>query len=48
MSSLLELVPVGADEDTVYDGFVTWAAGRGIELYHAQEEAVKRPAQGAA
>ncbi|MDZ8171457.1 DEAD/DEAH box helicase [Microbacterium xanthum] len=40
MSSLLELVPVGADEDTVYDGFVTWAAARGIELYPAQEEAV--------
>lgn len=46
MSSLLELVPVGADEDTVYDGFVTWAAGRGIDLYPAQEEAVIELAAG--
>ena len=46
MSSLLELVPVGADEDTVYDGFVSWAEARGIRLYPAQDEAVIELAAG--
>ncbi len=28
------------DADTLYDGFVTWASARGLELYPAQDEAV--------
>ncbi|WP_051191783.1 DEAD/DEAH box helicase [Microbacterium luticocti] len=30
----------GADADSVYDGFVSWAADRGLTLYPAQDEAV--------
>jgi hypothetical protein len=37
--SLLDAVPRGADDDTVYLGFVEWAAERGLTLYPAQDEA---------
>lgn len=40
MLSLLDAVPRGADDDTVYGGFVDWAAARGLTLYPAQDEAV--------
>jgi superfamily II RNA helicase len=45
--SLLDLVPAGADDDTVYTGFVEWAEGRGIALYPAQDEAVIELVSGA-
>ncbi|MDE0545129.1 RNA helicase [Microbacterium sp. C7(2022)] len=47
MPQLTDLVPPGADEDVVYDGFVTWASGRGLTLYPAQDEAVIEIASGA-
>ena len=37
---LVDLVPAGAGADAAYDGFVQWAAGRGLTLYPAQEEAI--------
>jgi superfamily II RNA helicase len=36
---LLELLATGSGEDHVYETFVTWAEGQGIELYPAQAEA---------
>lgn len=45
--ALTDAVPVGATADAVYDGFVAWATGRGIELYPAQDEAVMELASGA-
>ena len=39
-ASLLERVPLGADADAVYEGFVEWAAERGFTLYPAQDEAI--------
>jgi superfamily II RNA helicase len=30
----------GADPDTLYDAFTSWAAGQGLELYSAQSEAL--------
>ncbi|MGZ0712058.1 DEAD/DEAH box helicase (plasmid) [Coraliomargarita sp. W4R53] len=47
MPQLTDLVPLGADEDTVYDGFVRWAESRGLSLYPAQDEAVIEIASGA-
>ncbi|MEJ1154393.1 DEAD/DEAH box helicase [Microbacterium marmarense] len=47
MPLLTDLVPLGADEDTVYDGFVQWATSRGLTLYPAQDEAVIEIASGA-
>ncbi|WP_396667401.1 DEAD/DEAH box helicase [Microbacterium sp. R86528] len=47
MPLLTDLVPPGADEDTVYDGFVQWATSRGLTLYPAQDEAVIEIASGA-
>ncbi|MEV8267423.1 DUF3516 domain-containing protein [Microbacterium sp. NPDC076911] len=47
MPQLTDLVPPGADEDTVYDGFVQWASSRGLTLYPAQDEAVIEIASGA-
>ncbi|WP_431803696.1 DEAD/DEAH box helicase [Microbacterium sp. bgisy203] len=44
---LLELVPPGATADAAYDGFVTWADGRGLTLYPAQDEAVMELVSGA-
>ncbi|WP_127794381.1 RNA helicase [Agromyces sp. LHK192] len=39
---LLALLPQGSDAepDALYEGFVTWAEGRGLNLYPAQDEAV--------
>jgi superfamily II RNA helicase len=45
--SLLDLVPVGSDDDAVYTGFVEWVEGRGISLYTAQDEAVIELVSGA-
>lgn len=45
--SLLDAVPAGADADDAYDGFVAWAADRGLALYSAQEEAIIELASGA-
>ncbi len=47
MTPLLEHVPVGADPDAVYLGFVEWAASRGLTLYPAQDEAVIEIVSGA-
>ncbi len=44
---LVDLVPAGAGADAVYDGFVQWAAGRGLTLYPAQDEAVMELVSGA-
>jgi superfamily II RNA helicase len=38
--SLAELVPAEPDPDALYDAFSSWCAGRGIELYLAQQEAL--------
>jgi superfamily II RNA helicase len=38
--ALVDQLPPGADADAVYEAFVTWASGRGLELYPAQEEAL--------
>ncbi|MFT4051080.1 MAG: DUF3516 domain-containing protein [Microbacterium sp.] len=45
--ALVDLVPRGASPDAVYDGFVAWAAGRGLTLYPAQDEAVMELVSGA-
>jgi hypothetical protein len=47
MPLLTDLVPRGADDDAIYDGFVRWAEGRGLALYPAQDEAVIEIASGA-
>lgn len=47
MTPLLENVPVGADPDAVYLGFVEWAASRGLTLYPAQDEAIIEIVSGA-
>ena len=47
MTSLLSLVPVGADPDAVYSGFVEWAGSRGLTLYPAQDEAIIEIVSGA-
>lgn len=44
---LVDLVPAGAGAEAVYDGFVQWAAGRGLTLYPAQDEAVMELVSGA-
>ena len=46
-TALTEAVPPGASADAAYDGFVRWAAGRGLELYPAQDEAVMELVSGA-
>ncbi len=46
-TTLTEAVPPGASADAAYDGFVRWAAGRGLELYPAQDEAVMELVSGA-
>ena len=47
MTPLLEHVPIGADPDAVYLGFVDWAGSRGLTLYPAQDEAVIEIVSGA-
>ena len=37
---LVAALPDAADPDAVFDAFATWAAGRGLPLYPAQEEAL--------
>lgn len=44
---LLDLAPSPYDADAMYDAFVEWAAGRGIEPYPAQHEAVIEIVSGA-
>ncbi|MFE1646414.1 DEAD/DEAH box helicase [Microbacterium sp. P01] len=46
-TSLLDLIPRGAGDDAIYEGFVEWAEGRGLGLYPAQDEAVIEIASGA-
>jgi superfamily II RNA helicase len=38
--TLTELVPTSPDPDALFDTFAEWAAGRGLSLYPAQEEAL--------
>ena len=45
--SLLELIPVGADADAAYDGFVEWTTSQGLTLYPAQDEAIIEIVSGA-
>jgi hypothetical protein len=45
--ALLDRIPVGADDDAVYAGFVAWAGERGLSLYPAQDEAVIELVSGA-
>ena len=45
--SLLDAVPPNADADAAYEGFASWAAGRGLTLYPAQDEAVIELVSGA-
>ncbi len=45
--ALLDRVPVGADPDAVYDGFVAWAADQGLTLYPTQDEAAIELVSGA-
>ena len=45
--TLLARVPVGADADSAYTGFVKWATDRGISLYPAQDEAIIELVSGA-
>ncbi|MCD2170745.1 DUF3516 domain-containing protein [Microbacterium sp. JC 701] len=47
MTPLLEHVPVGADADAAYLGFVEWAGSRGLTLYPAQDEAIIEIVSGA-
>jgi superfamily II RNA helicase len=46
-ASLISLLPLEFDEDTVFGAFETWASSRGITLYPAQEEAVIEIVSGA-
>ena len=39
-ASLAERVPEVPDADSLYEAFSGWAAGRGLELYPAQQEAL--------
>jgi superfamily II RNA helicase len=45
--SLTDLLPRGADPDTVYERFAEWSAGRGLELYPHQDEALIEIVSGA-
>ncbi|WP_353807509.1 DEAD/DEAH box helicase [Agromyces sp. SYSU T00194] len=46
-ATLLDRMPTPFDADAAYDGFVDWAADRGLELYPAQDEAVIEIVSGA-
>src|SRR5690625_5076952 len=37
---LLDFVPQAPDADALYDAFVDWTAGQGLDLYPAQDEAM--------
>jgi len=45
--TLTDLLPRGADPDAVYEAFAGWAAGRGLELYPHQDEALIEIVSGA-
>ncbi|MCO1575448.1 DUF3516 domain-containing protein [Crossiella sp. SN42] len=45
--TLTEYLPDGQDPDALFDAFSTWAAGQGIELYPAQQEALIEIVSGA-
>ncbi|QWF79425.1 DEAD/DEAH box helicase [Amycolatopsis sp. CA-230715] len=45
--TLAAAVPADPDPDSLFDAFATWAAGRGLELYPAQEEALIEVVSGA-
>ena len=45
--SLRDRIPSGSDDDAIYDGFVAWAADRGLSLYPAQDEAAIEIVSGA-
>jgi len=47
VTALTDAVPTGATADAAYDGFVGWAADRGLTLYSAQDEAVMELVSGA-
>jgi len=44
---ITDLLPSPYDADAMYDAFTTWAEGRGISLYPAQDEAAMELATGA-
>ena len=46
-TSLRDRIPSGSDDDAIYDGFVAWAADRGLSLYPAQDEAAIEIVSGA-
>ncbi|PJE99797.1 DUF3516 domain-containing protein [Streptomyces carminius] len=45
--TLIDQMPSTADPDALYDAFSSWAEGRGITLYPAQEEALIEVVSGA-
>ncbi|MFV2021348.1 DEAD/DEAH box helicase [Micromonospora sp. LOL_023] len=46
-STLTDLLPGNADPDALYEVFTEWAAGRGLELYPHQDEALMEIVSGA-
>ena len=46
-TSLRDRIPSGSGDDAIYDGFVAWAADRGLSLYAAQDEAAIEIVSGA-
>src|SRR4051794_1149305 len=46
-ASLADVIPANPEPDALFDAFVTWVSGRGLELYPAQEEAVMEIVSGA-
>ncbi len=46
-ATLADSIPADPDADALFDVFATWAAGRGLELYPAQEEALIEVVSGA-
>ncbi len=46
-SALLDLAPAPWNEDAAYDAFESWASGRGLPLYPAQDEALLELVSGA-
>ncbi|MFJ5214469.1 DEAD/DEAH box helicase [Streptomyces sp. NPDC088354] len=45
--TLIDQLPAEADPDALFEAFATWAEGRGISLYPAQEEALIEVVSGA-
>ncbi|WP_404445324.1 DUF3516 domain-containing protein [Microbacterium marinum] len=44
--TLRDRIPAGSSPDAVYEAFLEWSTGRGIDLYPAQDEAVLELASG--